>query len=100
MPENTLTIEITTGHCLGGAGNDVYPGQVLEAPRDLPLAEAMRKVRGGYARVVPTPRPVAAQPSTEPAPVDTRDPDVTTRDPEIRRPRRGPRRRRKSGEET
>lgn len=52
--QGTLTIEVTTGHCLGGEGNDVFPGQILVAPRDLSIAEARKKVRMGYARVVPT----------------------------------------------
>ena len=51
--QGTLTIEVTTGHCLGGEGNDVFPGQILVAPRDLSIAEARKKVRMGYARVVP-----------------------------------------------
>ena len=52
--QGTLTIEVTTGHCLGGEGNDVFPGQILVAPRDLSIAEARKKVRMGYARVVPS----------------------------------------------
>jgi hypothetical protein len=51
QPE-TLTIEITAGHCLGGQGNDVYPGQRLTAPKDLTILEALKKVRMGYARII------------------------------------------------
>ena len=50
MPDQTLTIEITTGHCLGGEGNDVYPGQVLVAPKDLSIAEARKKDGGTASR--------------------------------------------------
>ena len=88
-----LTIEITTGHCLGGEGNDVYPGQVLVAPKDLSIADARKKVRMGYARVIPnTPEPV---PETEesygPAIVTHQDPDAESRDP-VTEPPRSPRR--------
>jgi len=51
--QGTLTIEVLTGHCLGGEGNDVFPGQILVAPRDLPITEARKKVRMGYACVIP-----------------------------------------------
>ena len=81
--QQTLTIEITTGHCLGGVGNDVYPGDVLEAPRDLSIEEARKKVRLGYARVIET---------NESAPtIVTQNPVVESRDPEIETPirRRG-----------
>lgn len=76
-----LTIEITTGHCLGGEGNDVVPGQLLVAPRDLSLADARKKVRMGYARVIPD----------APAVISTPDPVIENRDPEpeLRRPRAG-----------
>lgn len=81
-----LTIEITTGHCLGGVGNDVYPGRVLVAPKDLSVADAWKKVRMGYARIIPNatepgPDPESAPPG--PAPVIHGDPAVTSRDPEI-----------------
>ncbi len=96
--QGRLTIEITTGHCLGGEGNDVYPGRVLEAPRDLSIADAWKKVRMGYARVIPNPPADAGSKSTEdlgPATVvTTQDPAVESRDPEIEaasrsRPRAG-----------
>jgi hypothetical protein len=54
MEQGSLTIEVTTGHCLGGEGNDVLPGQVLVAPKDMSIAEARKKVRMGYARVIPS----------------------------------------------
>jgi hypothetical protein len=90
MTEQTkLTIEITTGHCLGGVGNDVYPGQVIEAPKDLSIAEAWKKVRIGYARIVPNaPEPGRASPEETPgpAPVTHGDPVVATRDPVVDAP--------------
>ena len=81
--QEKLTIEITTGHCLGGEGNDVYPGQVLVAPKDISIADARKKVRMGYARVVsnaPEPEPDAEEESG-PAVVTHQDPAVETRDP-------------------
>ena len=94
-----LTIEITTGHCLGGEGNDVYPGQVLVAPKDLSIADARKKVRMGYARVIPNaPEP---GPETEedagPAAVAHADPDVESRDPVTKPPKSTRRRRPKTG---
>ncbi len=91
--QGKLTIEITTGHCLGGEGNDVYPGKVLEAPRDLSIADAWKKVRMGYARVIQNP---PADAGSEPekvfepaAVVTTQDPAVESRDPEIEPVSRG-----------
>lgn len=91
--QGTLTIEVTTGHCLGGEGNDVYPGQILVAPRDLSIAEARKKVRIGYARVIPT-APEAGPQAVEacgPAVLSQRDPVLESRDPTIQAPqgRRG-----------
>lgn len=79
----TVTIEITTGHCLGGAGNDVYPGDVLVAPRDLPIKEALRKVRIGYAHLVPDAQGDLAPRPNPPGPgvMENRDPVVASRDP-------------------
>jgi len=88
----TLTIEITSGHCLGGEGNDVYPGQVLVAPRDLSIADAWKKVRMGYARVTPS-APGAGPDSTEapgPAVVTHQDPGLESRDPVIEAPEAAP----------
>ena len=82
VDQEKLTIEITTGHCLGGVGNDVYPGEVLVAPKDLSIAEARKKVRMGYARIIPN----AANPepeTQEPAVVTHQDPAVESRDPVI-----------------
>ena len=87
--QEKLTIEITTGHCLGGVGNDVYPGEVLVAPEDLSIAEARKKVRMGYARVIPNPPTDAgleAEKASGPATVVTQDPAVESRDPEIEPP--------------
>jgi len=94
----TLTIEVTSGHCLGGEGNDVLPGQILVAPRDLSIAEARKKVRMGYARVVPTmpeagpEAPEASGPAAishpDPAPED-RDPTTTPPEGRKGRPRAG-----------
>ena len=87
-----LTIEITTGHCLGGEGNDAYPGQVLVAPKDLSIADARKKVRMGYARIIPN----APEPGPEPeedsghALVAHADPAIEARDP-ITEPPRSPR---------
>ena len=81
--QGTLTIEVTTGHCLGGEGNDVYPGQVLVAPKDLSIAEARKKVRMGYARVIPS-VPEAGPEATAasgPAAVSNADPIPEDRDP-------------------
>lgn len=82
--QTKLTIEITAGHCLGGEGNDVYPGRVLVAPRDLSIADAWKKVRMGYARVVPNAPEAVAPPG--PAPVTHGDPAIASRDPEIEAP--------------
>jgi hypothetical protein len=90
--DQTLTIEITTGHCLGGVGNDVYPGQVLVAPKDLSIAEARKKVRMGYARIVPNARePEEIQEPAGPAVVTHQDPALESRDPDMDAPtgRRG-----------
>ena len=88
MAEQTkLTIEITAGHCLGGVGNDVYPGQVLVAPRDLSIADAWKKIRMGYARILPNaPEPGSGPPQEAPgpAPVTHGDPVIASRDPEIK----------------
>ena len=91
--QEKLTIEITTGHCLGGVGNDVYPGEVLVAPEDLSIAEARKKVRMGYARIVPNvpkPKPNTEEPAG-PAIVTHQDPDAQKRDPDMDAPttRRG-----------
>lgn len=90
MEHDKLTIEITTGHCLGGEGNDVCPGQVLVAPRDLPVAEAWKKVRMGYARVIPD-KPDSGPQSTEasePPAVTNQDPIPEDRDPVTETPKR------------
>ena len=94
-----LTIEITTGHCLGGEGNDVYPGQVLVAPRDLSIADARKKVRMGYARVIPGEPEPAHEPEEDagPAVVAHADPDVESRDPVTKPPKSTRRRRSKTG---
>ena len=87
--QTKLTIEITTGHCLGGEGNDIYPGLVLVAPKDLPIADAWKKVRMGYARIIPNaPEPGPEPESTPPgpAPVTHGDPGVSNRDPDIEAP--------------
>ena len=87
----TLTIEVTTGHCLGGEGNDVYPGQILVAPRDLSHSEALKKVRMGYARVIqsrPEAGPVAAA-AAGLAEVRHADPAPEDRDPLAPEGRRG-----------
>lgn len=87
--QTKLTIEITSGHCLGGEGNDVYPGQVLEAPKNLSVADAWKKVRMGYARIVPNateavPAPESAPPGA--SPVIHGDPVPESRDPEVEAP--------------
>ena len=90
MEHDKLTIEITTGHCLGGEGNDVCPGQVLVAPRDLPVAEAWKKVRMGYARVIPD-KPETGPESKEasgPVTVTNQDPVTKNRDPVTETPKR------------
>ena len=96
--QGTLTIEVTTGHCLGGEGNDVLPGQILVAPKDLSIADARKKVRMGYARVIPSvpeagpEAPAASGPATvshqDPAP-DDRDPDTQAPTKRKGRPRAG-----------
>ena len=94
-----LTIEITTGHCLGGEGNDVYPGQVLVAPKDLSIADARKKVRMGYARIIPdAPEPgLETEDDARPAIVAHQDPDVESRDPVTKPPKSTRRRRSKAG---
>ena len=86
--QEKLTIEITTGHCLGGVGNDVYPGEVLVAPKDLSIAEARKKVRMGYARIVSN---AATEEPAGTAVVTHQDPAVESRDPDMDAPtgRRG-----------
>lgn len=83
----TLTIEITTGHCLGGEGNDVYAGKILMAPQDLSIADARKKIRLGYARIVPE-APEGTldtlgpeSPTSGPAIVTDGDPTPDSRDP-------------------
>lgn len=94
-----LTIEITTGHCLGGEGNDVYPGQVLVAPKDLSIADARKKVRMGYARVIPNAPEATAETEEDagPAVVAHADPDLESRDPVTEPPKSTRRRRPKTG---
>jgi hypothetical protein len=87
--QGTLTIEVTTGHCLGGEGNDVLPGQILVAPKDLSIADARKKVRMGYARVVPS-APEAgpeAPVASGPAAINHGDPDPEERDPDTPAPK-------------
>ncbi len=81
--QGTLTIEVTTGHCLGGEGNDVFPGQILMAPMDLSIAEARKKVRMGYARVVPSmPEAGPEAPAVSgPAAINRGDPIPENREP-------------------
>jgi hypothetical protein len=82
-----LTIEITTGHCLGGVGNDVYTGQVLVAPKDLSIADARKKVRMGYARVVPNaPEPESDKKKSGATVVTHQDPAIESRDPDTEAP--------------
>ena len=86
--QEKLTIEITTGHCLGGEGNDVYPGQVLVAPKDLSIADARKKVRMGYARVVPNAPESEPEKEEKPGPavVTHQDPTLDSRDPDTETP--------------
>ena len=86
--QGALTIEITTGHCLGGEGNDVYPGQVLQAPQQLSIADAWKKVRMGYARIVPNPPEgfLGPEPSSGPMALSHGDPVIESRDPEVEAP--------------
>ncbi len=86
--QGTLTIEVTTGHCLGGEGNDVFPGQILVAPRDLSIAEARKKVRMGYARVVPfVPEAGPEAPAVSgPAAINQGDPTPENREPDTMAP--------------
>ena len=90
IEQGKLTIEVTTGHCLGGEGNDASPGQILVAPRDLPLAAAWKKVRMGYARVIPD-TPETGPESMEasgPVTVRNQDPVTESRDPVTETPKR------------
>ncbi|MBK8164674.1 MAG: hypothetical protein IPK64_01795 [bacterium] len=86
--QGTLTIEVTTGHCLGGEGNDVFPGQILVAPKDLSIAEARKKVRMGYARVVPSVLEAGPEASAAsgPAAISHGDPIPENRDPDTMAP--------------
>lgn len=90
MEQGKLTIEVTTGHCLGGEGNDVFPGQVLVAPKDLSIADARKKVRMGYARVIPSQPEVGpeAPEASGPAVLSNRDPTPESRDPDTLTPQR------------
>lgn len=98
-PEETLRIEITTGHCLGGEGNDVYPGQILTAPKDLSMIEARKKVQLGYARLISSAPPAGSEgrEASGPAIVTHRDPSPESRDPIIQAPERTHRRRFRTG---
>jgi hypothetical protein len=83
-----LAIRITVGHCLGGAGNDVKAGAILHAPRDLPIAEALRKVNIRYAEIVELEQKPGTDPGTPsvipgPEKVVNGDPVIETRDPEV-----------------
>ncbi len=86
--QGKLTIEVTTGHCLGGEGNDVFPGQVLVAPMDLSIADARKKVRMGYARVIPSQPEVGpeAPEASGPAVLSNPDPAPESRDPDTMAP--------------
>jgi len=85
--QEKLTIEITTGHCLGGEDNDVYPGQILVAPKDLSIADARKKVRMGYASVIPNaPEPEPDKKKSGAAIVTHQDPALETRDPDTEAP--------------
>jgi len=87
-PTKGLTIEVTTGHCLGGEGHDVYPGTILVAPRDLSIEDALKKVRSGYARIVPdttVPGPAVVGSAGSDA-VTHGDPPVENRDPVVEAP--------------
>ena len=88
--QETLTIEITTGHCLGGEGNDVCPGQILVAPKDLPVVEAWKKVRMGYARVLTKAQKAGPESmeATGPVTVINQDPSPDHREPTTEAPRR------------
>ncbi len=88
--QGTLTIEITSGHCLGGEGNDVFPGKILVAPKDLSLADARKKVRMGYARVVPPIPEAGPGTSASPGPAanNNGDPDPENRDPQSLAPKK------------
>ncbi len=56
-------VVITRGTCLGGVGNDAYPGQLLE----LPAAQAAALVAAGRAAPAPAQAPAAAPPAASPA---------------------------------
>lgn len=91
-----FAIEITSGYCLGGAGHDVYPGSILEVPRDISIAEAMHKVRTGYARVVYDAPEAGPEVATDPGPapatrITDGDPLVDFQDPPTQPPRGRPR---------
>lgn len=74
MEETGLKIKIIMGHCLGG-GKDVAAGTVLEAPKDLSVREARRKIAMNYAVLL------EAIPMRTPD-VKHRDPEATSRDPD------------------
>lgn len=73
-PGGILRLHVLSGFCLGG-GRDVYPGDVLEAPGDLRLSDALAKIRTGLLRVAETP-PQAAPIRDQ---VQTGDPKPETR---------------------
>ncbi len=85
---DTMAIKIDRAHCLGGAGRDVAAGEILVAPRDLPVEEAMRKVLIKYAHEIPIGEAiqavVEAVKTQETTPVvKTQETEVETRDPLI-----------------
>jgi hypothetical protein len=94
--KGTFAIEITSGYCLGGAGHDIYPGHRLVVPRDISVAEAMHKVRTGYARFVSSSPEAGPEVASDPGPAPAKqithgDPPMDSQDPAIQTPRGRPR---------
>jgi len=84
-------VKVTKGHCLGGAGNDVRPGQVLAVPDELDPLKAMNMVKKGWGRMLP-PETVAKTSSgpKKDDKVQVRDPGVEHRDPGVEKPEEPP----------
>lgn len=80
-----FSIQIIVGHCLGGVGNDIYPGTVLEVPGDVSPEEARRKLRLGFARLYSPPPQTGPQatPACGPDTVINGDPDLENADPDV-----------------
>jgi hypothetical protein len=95
-----IRIKVTSGWCLGGEGNDAHPGDVLEAPGDIEVSEALKKIRTGYAIQIPEisgPGPAIHEDTPLPGSVTSGDPAIDSRDPVVEAPEAARRGRARTG---